>query len=107
MKTRQFVLLFTLFVMSPIGITMTVVEDNTEVSTNNAVITDFGLTGTIDSYNAADSLIRINGKNYILIRQGNISKIDLVAGKKINYNLEQSAEEELGRITRVWATESE
>ena len=86
---------------------MTIVEDGSQTSANNAVITDFGLSGIIDNYNADDSIIRINGKNYILIPQGNINNVDVIAGKKINYNLEQSAEEELGRITRIWTTENE
>jgi len=86
---------------------VTIVEDGSQTSANNAVITDFGLSGIIDNYNADDSIIRINGKNYILIPQGNINNMDVIAGKKINYNLEQSAEEELGRITRIWTTENE
>lgn len=107
MKIRQSIFLLALFVMSPISIAVTIVEDGSQTSANNAVITDFGLSGIIDNYNADDSIIRINGKNYILIPQGNINNVDVIAGKKINYNLEQSAEEELGRITRIWTTENE
>jgi len=107
MKIRQSIFLLALFVMSPISIAVTIVEDGSQTSANNAVITDFGLSGIIDNYNADDSIIRINGKNYILIPQGNINNMDVIAGKKINYNLEQSAEEELGRITRIWTTENE
>jgi len=107
MKIRQSVFLLALFVISPISIAVTIIEDESQTSTNNIVITDFGLTGIIESYNTTDSIIRINGKNYILIPQGNINNVDVIAGKKINYNLEQSAEEELGRITRIWTTENE
>ena len=73
------------------------------VATTNVVLTnEYGLSGTISQYNVEQSIIRIDGVNYLLKGKGSLTNADLKPLLKIKYNLEQSATEEMGRITRIW-----
>jgi hypothetical protein len=82
---------------------VTVVEEqNVNAAENQAVLNSFGVSGVIDNYDANQSLIVINGVSYTLSGKGDLSDADLIVGQIIKYNVEQSSDEDQGRVTRIW-----
>ena len=64
--------------------------------------TQFGLSGVINIYVADDSIIVINGIRYSLDGKGSLSDEDLTKGQTVQFNVEQSSDDYIGRITRIW-----
>jgi len=83
---------------------ITVVIPDQEGTVKTAV-TSFGLSGVIEEYDANQSQIVINGQRYILSGKGDLSESDLAAGQAIKYNVEQSPDENMGHVTRIWIEE--
>lgn len=104
MKQKYFYLLLLLASLLPINLAMavTAVTLSTPEQISNVSQTQFGLTGSIDNYEADLSLIVINGITYTLSGKGDLSDADLTVGRVIKYNVEKSTDEEQGRVTRIW-----
>jgi len=68
----------------------------------NESTTHFALSGTITDYQASNAIIFIDGKEYILDGQGELTNADIKPGTHINYNLEKSSQEKTGHITKIW-----
>lgn len=93
-----------LMMMSAISSAMTVASDYaTDVNPNiNATSTQFDLSGTIVQYDEVTSLILINDKQYIVDGMGILAPADLQKGLLIKFNIEQSATDNIGHITKIW-----
>jgi len=105
MKTRSFIVLLLLGGLSAVNTAAAVtVAPNLNVNTaeNQAVLNSFGVSGVIDTYDASQSIIVINGVSYTLSGKGDLSDADLTVGQIIKYNVEQSSDEDQGRVTRIW-----
>jgi len=105
MKIRSFIALLLLGGLSAINTVtaVTVVQvPNADASDNPVALNSFGVPGTIDDYDAEQSLIVINGVSYTLRGKGDLSDADLILGQTIKYNVEQSSDEDQGRVTRIW-----
>ena len=110
MKIRSFIALLLLGGLSAINTVtaVTVVQvPNANTSDNPVALNSFGVPGTIDYYDAEQSLIVINGVGYTLSGKGDLSDADLTIGRVIKYNVEKSAVEEQGRVTRIWIEHQE
>jgi hypothetical protein len=104
MKTHQLIIFTTLFILSPISIAMSLVSDST---TTNSINIQFGLSGIVQHYTAANAIISINNQHYILVDKSGLTDQDLSIGSSLNYNVERSTDEEHGRITKVWKDNNE
>ena len=71
----------------------------------STTVASFGLAGTIDDYDTRQNLIIISGQHYKVSSKGNLSDDDLTVGKAIKYNIEQSSDGTIGRVTRIWIEE--
>lgn len=71
-------------------------------TTLNASTTHFALSGTITSYQPLKSVIFIDGKEFILDGQGELTNDDLKAGTRIKFNVEKSTQEKVSHITKIW-----
>jgi len=76
-----------------------VTPDETNTATTQ---TQFGVSGVINIYVADDSIIVINGIRYSLDDKGSLSDEDLTKGQNVKFNVEQSSDDYIGRITRIW-----
>jgi len=73
-----------------------------EIATTTTTKTQFGLSGVINIYVANESIIVINGTRYLLDGKGSLTDKDLIKGQKVKFNAEQSPDDYIGRITRIW-----
>ncbi|OUR73991.1 hypothetical protein A9Q78_01875 [Methylophaga sp. 41_12_T18] len=71
----------------------------------STTVASFGLAGIIDDYDTRQNLIIISGQRYKVSSKGNLSDDDLTVGKAIKYNIEQSSDGTIGRVTRIWIEE--
>jgi len=85
---------------------MTIIPVIAENQSITAVVTtDFGLSGTIDSYQSAQSLIVIKGVKYTIADKGSLTDADLYQGREVLFNVDKSSTEEIGYITKIWLKE--
>lgn len=73
-------------------------ETNIDETTTN----QFGLSGVVNIYDADESIIVINGVRYALENKGELSDDDLSKGQEVKFNVEQSSNDYISRITRIW-----
>ncbi len=110
---KKIVLLTSLILLGipQVNMAMTIVVDeanqvelNSDLA-NDTLITKFGLSGTINNYQVEQSVIVIDGVSYVVDGMGSLIEADLVQGQKIMFNIEKSASEERGHITKIWVTQ--
>lgn len=104
MLNKLWVFAVPLMMTSAISSAMTIVSDYpTDITQNvNATSTQFDLSGTIVQYDQEKSLILINDKQYLVDGMGILFPADLQKGRLIKFNLEQSATDKMGHITKIW-----
>lgn len=111
MKKIVLLTLLSLLAISQVNMAMTIVVDKanqTELNSdlaNNTVTTEFGLSGTINRYQAEKSLIIIDGVSYVVDGMGSLTEANLVQGQKIMFNVEKYAPDKRGHITKIWLTQ--
>lgn len=108
MKKIVLLALLSLSGIPQVNMAMTIVADKVnqaELSpdlANNAVTTAFGVSGTINRYQADQSVIVIDDVSYVVDGMGSLTEADLITGQKIMFNIEKSASENHGHITKIW-----
>ena len=86
----------------PVHTTLLAVTIVSPDETASSAKTQFGLSGVINIYVASESIIVINGIRYSLDGKGSLTDKDLIKGQKVKFNAEQSPDDYIGRITRIW-----
>lgn len=99
---NAFLLLFILFVSHSIQAVTRLSPTDSRQSGALMLSSEYGKTGTVDAVDSKGQWIRIDHKEYKLHGTGLIKLKDLRPGMHIYYNLEKTAAEKKGRITRIW-----
>jgi hypothetical protein len=104
MKRIDLILLSILAIGHPTVVTAVTLVNNPTGSAEaaNTSSNQFGLSGTITRYQPSQSAITISGYKYTLSGMGSLKGSDLKPGLKVKYNVEKSASEKRGRVTRIW-----